>query len=79
MAFSVKNRTNGELLRWARGRGRVMRGYVDLEKPSVKALGQTGDSRMGERCPFDKKGGFYPPRMRDFEPAVGLNFKPFWV
>jgi hypothetical protein len=39
MAFSVKNRTKGELLKWARGRGRVMEGYWDLEKPSVKALG----------------------------------------
>ena len=39
MAFSVKNRTKGELLKWARGKGRVMEGYLDLEKPSVKALG----------------------------------------
>jgi hypothetical protein len=39
MAFSVKNRTNGELLKWARGSGRVMEGYLELKKLSVKALG----------------------------------------
>jgi hypothetical protein len=39
MAFSVKNRTKGELLKWARGKGRVMEGCVDLEKASDKALG----------------------------------------
>jgi hypothetical protein len=47
MALSVKNRTSGELLKWARGRGRVMGGYLEMEKPSVKALWQTGASRVG--------------------------------
>jgi hypothetical protein len=54
MAFSVKKRTKGELLKWARGRGRVMRGYLEMEKPSVKALGETGERRVGDRCQFGK-------------------------
>jgi hypothetical protein len=54
MAFSVKNRTKGELLKWARGKGRVMEGYLDLEKPSVKALGWTGVCQVGERCEAGK-------------------------
>ena len=54
MAFLVKKRTKEELLKWARGRGRVMRGYLEMEKPSVEALGETGEHCVGERCQFGK-------------------------
>jgi hypothetical protein len=79
MAFSVKNRTNGELLRWARGRGRVMRGCLEMEIPSDKALGQTDISRGGLMLSVGQKRGFYPPSTRDFEPAEGLSLKAFWA
>ncbi len=55
MVFSVKNRTKGELLKWARGKGRVMEGSVDLEKPSVKALGEAGVCHVNERCQSGKR------------------------
>jgi hypothetical protein len=31
-----------------------MEGYLDLEKPSVKALGYTGVCHVGERCQSGK-------------------------
>jgi hypothetical protein len=50
-----------------------------MEIPSDKALGQTDISRGGLMLSVGQKGGFYPPSMRDFEPAAGLNLRAFWA